>query len=319
MNVLYYCLHRPKGLSGRVSGPTRSAGAALTALESVGVSATVMDVDEYRTDEAIRLENACDIIHCNNAQIMTHMLQRGRIPDVVGAHPYAPSKFYRDLGGFYRYPGYESDPDLLYDDAVWVRNNFQEERFNPKLLKKIRIVQPSLEVEQIKPCADFPYSRRKYILWAGSKKRFEKNWPLMEEIIAQMRLPTGYEWKILEDYTLEEYYKTLDETALMVYTSKFESFGYQLFESWAKATPTIYLSSLWGAFPFHGCGGLPVTAEEYTPQGFCTKLNEFFQMSLNDRENLGAISRMEVARDFSPQRQGREFKLIYSQILASRA
>jgi hypothetical protein len=202
-----------------------------------------------------------------------------------------------------------------------VRNNFQEERFRPSLLKKIRVVQPGIEVDEICPPVGLPFSSRRYILWAGVKTRFEKNWPLMEQImqiIQQIPLPHPFEFKILENYAIEEYLAILDQTALMVYTGKFESFGYQLFEAWAKAVPTIYLKTLWGGLPFHGCGGLPLNPEEYSAEGFCHKLEAFFNMNTRQQEQLGLASRDGVVRDFSIQRQGREFKMIYAQALEAK-
>ncbi len=318
MKVLYYCLHRPGELKGKLSGPTRSARATVVALESVGMEVTIVDRDEYRDEEAVKLEKKVDVIHCNNADILTAMLKRSVVPEVIGAHPFAPSKYYRPLKGYYRYPGYEDNPDRLYDDAIWARNNFQEERFKPELLKKIRVVQPCIEVDEIYPPRGVPFSNRRYILWAGGQKRIEKNWPLMEQIMRAFTLPPPFEWKILPDYAIDEYLEVLDQTALMLFTSKYESFGFQLFEAWAKAVPTIYQSTLWGNIPFSGCGGFPLRPGDYSVDGFCDKLEEFFSLDSSQREQGGMASREGVVRDFTPRRMGRELELIYTQALEAK-
>lgn len=317
MRILYYCLHHPRGLKGRLSGPTRLANAIGAALNAVQTEVTFVDVDEYRSDEAMSLERSNDVIHCSNPTILTALLERGSVPDVIGVHAYAPSKRYRELGGYYQYPGYENDPDRLYDDATWIRSNFQEERFRPRLLKKIRVVQPCVEVDEILPRTK-PFSARRYILWAGGKGRVEKNWSMMEQIMRQIELPDYLEWKVLTDYAIEDYFEVLDQTALMVFTSKYESFGFQLFEAWAKAVPTIYQRSLWGRIPFGGCGGLPVSGEDYSVRGFCEKLEAFLRLDVEEQERLGLASRQAVVNDFAPRRMGRELKTIYTQILEAR-
>ncbi len=318
MKVLYYCLHTPSELRGKLSGPRRSSRVICKSLREAGLEVTVISKDRYCDEEAAKLEKEHDVVHCDNPDILTALLKRSFVPDVIGARPWAPSKYYRSLGGYYKYPGYEEDPDRLYDDAVWVRNNFQEERFKQPLLKKIRVVQPCVEVDEIFPPTNHPFKERRYILWAGGKQRPEKNWPLMEQIKQTYPLPAPYEWLVLENYTIEQYLVVLDQTALMIYTSKYESFGFQLFESWAKAVPTIYPAGLWGNIEFYGCGGMSLSQEEYNVEGYSRSLDTFFKMKAKEREQLGQASREHVLRDFTPSRMGRELKLIYAQVSEAR-
>ena len=67
----------------------------------VGIAVTIIDTHEYQAAEAVALERTHDIIHCNNAAILSAFLERSAIPDIIGAHPYAPSKWYRALNGYY--------------------------------------------------------------------------------------------------------------------------------------------------------------------------------------------------------------------------
>lgn len=319
MNVLYYCLRKPGQLSGRLSGPQRSSRVICKALKRVGIKVTVVDKTQYDAVEAVKLERAHDIVHTDNPDILNDQLSRGFIPDIIGARNWAPSKFYRDFdGGFYKYPGYEDNPDQLYDDAIWIRNNFQEEEFHPSLLKKIRVIQPAIEIEEIQPSESIPYANKKYVLWAGNKDRWEKNWHIMEELMASISLPEGLEWYVLENYAEEQYLDILNETALLVYTSKFESFGFQLFEAWAKATPVVYPSSLWGKMGFSGCGGIAIEGDTNCAAPYIEAMQFFISRNLREREDFGILSRQLVERDFNLCRLGRELKMVYVQAFQSK-
>lgn len=307
-------MREPGSLSGCLNGPLRASRVICKALEKVGVEVTVVDKHQYDPIALIEIEKSHDIVHTDNPTILTDQLKRGFVPDVVGASNWAPSKFYRDFeGGFYQYPGYEDRPDQLYDDAIWIRNNFQEEEFRPALLKKIRIIQPAVETEEIKPEASIPYADKRYILWAGNKERWEKNWHIMEKMISSVTLPSGLEWYVLEKYEEQQYLEILNQTALLIYTSKFESFGFQLFEAWAKAVPVIYSHNLWGKIGFSGCGGLGVSGITDTVEPYLSALHQFLSFDLPAREALGISSRKIVERDFNLDRLGRELMLVYVQ------
>jgi hypothetical protein len=319
MKVLYYCLRKPSHLHGRLSGPRRSSRIICKAIEQAGMQLTIIDKESYASLLCALLEKEHDIVHTDNPDILSDQLTRGFIPDVIGARNWAPSKYYRDFnGGFYQYPGYENNPDKLYDDAIWIRNNFQEEEFKPSLLKKIRIVQPAIEVDEIFPCTKIKFEERKYILWAGSKARWEKNWHIMDQLMKSIKLPSNYEWLVLDNYEEQEYLSVLDNTALMIYTSQFESFGFQLFEAWAKAVPVIYPQNLWGSMGFNGCGGIPLSGNNNNLESYQSALKDFFGKTITEKENLGKRSREIVDRDFSVARLSRELKIIYQQAFMSK-
>ncbi len=317
MKVLYYCLRKPGHLHGRLSGPRRSSRIICKAIEQAGMQLTIIDKKNYSSTYCAYLEQEHDIVHTDNPDILSDQLKRSFIPDVIGARNWAPSKYYRDFpGGFYQYPGYEHIPDKLYDDAIWIRNNFQEEEFKPALLKKIRIVQPAIEIDEIYPNENVKPEEKKYILWAGNKERWEKNWHIMDQLMKSVDLPSNYEWLILNNYEEQDYLNILDRTALMIYTSHFESFGFQLFEAWAKATPVMYPASLWGKMGFNGCGGIPLSTNSL--EAYQAALKAFLAKPVAAQDIVGKQSRDIVCRDFSIARLSRELKIIYHQAFMSK-
>jgi glycosyltransferase involved in cell wall biosynthesis len=121
---------------------------------------------------------------------------------------------------------------------------------------------------------------------------------------------------ILDNYEEQDYLNVLDHTALMIYTSQFESFGFQLFEAWAKATPVIYPASLWGKMGFSGCGGIPLAANSL--EDYQAALKAFLAQPITAKEMIGKQSRDIVCRDFSIARLSRELKIIYHQAFISK-
>jgi glycosyltransferase involved in cell wall biosynthesis len=61
----------------------------------------------------------------------------------------------------------------------------------------------------------------------------------MEEIMKITKLLEGYEFKVMNKYNVEDYWKVLDETAIFINTSRYESFCCALFEARAKGVATI--------------------------------------------------------------------------------
>lgn len=318
MKVLFYCLLNPCDLAVKMNGPRRYSRVLCESLKAVGIDVTTVDSRGYTRQLAEHLEKQHDIVHTDVPDILTDQLSRGVVPDVIGAHCWSPNKYYDVIeGGFYSYPGYEDRGGDLYDSAVWIRNNFQEEN-SPEDLRRIRIVQPAIETNEIRPASGQKFEHRKLFLWAGDRSRPEKNWDLMERIASSVKLPKEYEWRFLTNYTEKEYLQALDQTALMVYTSHYESFGFQLFEAWAKAVPVVYPASLWGELDFHGCGGLPIVGKCRGLNAYLKAIHDFLELPMAEKERTGLLSRSLVERDFSLHRMGRELKLIYSQIISAR-
>jgi len=184
-------------------------------------------------------------------------------PNIIGPITRSPIKDYH---------GWKSNyPKEWFYKARIIRLNYNEERDNHELVTLIR---HGVDTEKLKP-SDKP---KKYILWAGDKNRYAKNYNFWLEILANTKLPKGYEFKTLYSYNVIDYWNILDETAIFVNTSLYESFCSALFEAKAKGIPTIYPKNLHGV-GVHEKSKLQV---EYTPEDF----RDTILRLLNDEEEL---------------------------------
>lgn len=193
------------------------------------------DVDiEYKTRvdckdilTVIEFIKDCDILHVDDTSILSMMYENGlKNPDIIGPITRSPIKTYKD--------NWKSiyTRDWFYKSKV-IRLNYSEERSEPELISLIR---HGIDTDYLIP----NYSKkRKYVLWAGMIDRDAKNYKMMEDIMSITTLPSGYEWRILNKYNVNEYWSLLDETCILINTSKYESFCNALFEARSKGVATI--------------------------------------------------------------------------------
>jgi len=166
-----------------------------------------------------------DISHVDDTGIIsTLFLNEYPAPDVIGPIVRSPIKNYKNWQCNY-------EKDWFYKAKI-IRLNYSEERKNHELVNLIR---HGVDTDFLK----LSTKKKKYILWAGMIQRYAKNYELMEEIMKITKLPEGYEFKIMNKYNVEDYWKTLDETAILINTSRYESFCCALFEARAKGVATI--------------------------------------------------------------------------------
>ena len=181
---------------------------------------------EFLLDDFVDFLNSGDISHVDDTGIIEVMFKHGLpAPDVIGPIVRSPIKNYK--GWDCCYP-----KDWFYKAKV-IRLNYNEERKNHELVK---LIKHGIDTETLKPVNG---KFRKYVLWAGMVPRGAKNYPLMEEIMKITKLPQPYEFKIMSMYNVEDYWKVLDETAIFINTSKYESSCCALFEARAKGVATI--------------------------------------------------------------------------------
>jgi glycosyltransferase involved in cell wall biosynthesis len=172
------------------------------------------------------IEN-CDLVHVDDTSILSMIYDNGlKPPDLIGPITRSPIKEYRD--------NWKSSytKDWFYKAKV-IRLNYSEERAEPELVSLIR---HGIDTDYLIPNYN---KNRKYILWAGMIDRDAKNYKMMEDIMSITNLPDGYEWKILNKYNVIDYWNILDETCILVNTSKYESFCNALFEARSKGVATI--------------------------------------------------------------------------------
>ena len=177
-----------------------------------------------------------DIIHCEDNNVIKKLLQNKLYPDVIGPTAKSPSKNEKT---WKEWKSIGIDPNDYYRATI-VRNNSSEERIN-ELWKKIKYIKLGVDTNK------FQFSRhspKRWVLWAGDVCREAKNFKMFMDIMKVTKLPNGYDWKVLSGYTLDHYIGALQHTALLVNTSKNETFCFAMFEANALGVPSIYPKGL---------------------------------------------------------------------------
>lgn len=194
------------------------------------------DIFEIRKKDRSEIKTHVDIVeHIKNSDIshvdgtnMVMLMYNADIPppDIIGPIARSPLKHYNSGEN----PPYTKE--WFYQSKV-IRLNYNEEKNNKDLVTLIR---HGIDTDRLLPTSN---PNRKYVLWAGMIPRYAKNYELMEEIMSVTNLPQPYEFKVLSNYNVIDYWKILDETAIFVNTSRYESFCNALFEARSRGVATI--------------------------------------------------------------------------------
>jgi len=234
-----------------------------------------------------------DISHVDDTGIIAQMFIEGsNPPDVIGPIVRSPIKNY--LGWECLYP-----PEWFYKAKV-IRLNYNEERKNHELVSLIR---HGIDTNYLVPSN----KKKKYVLWAGAKSRYAKNYLLMEQIM-NMKLPRGYKFKVMSGYNVEDYWKVLDETAILVNTSRYESFCCALFEARAKGVATIQSIGLNGDGVHENA---PVQVE-YNVEEYQKKILELLENK--NYEKVGKECREYCVKHASLEVMGEDLTKIYKEV-----
>lgn len=262
------------------------------------------------------------IIHCDDKEIMKDMCYNGRNPTVYGPHPRGigfrePDYYNRDMpmsrvGILYKtipndktvkFVGF--DQRSFYTDLIiWRMNPGPDvDVYNPN----IKYFRPGIETDAISPRP----KKRKYLLWAGAshlETNEMKGLPIYQQLQSKVKLPKHLEWKTLSDYTIEEFLNVLDETYLYINVSAGETLSIQLFETWAKAVPTLYNPQTWGwcnrfdgsklpSMKFTGLGGF--TYKERTVDSISQTLHNILELDTKEVIKAGLLSRQLVEDQYN--------------------
>lgn len=202
-------------------------------------------IDRSYRDSPARLKallnnNNYDLVHCDDASYAELCFKNNIGIDVIGPITRAPKTMKNYTSSFQ--PSYTED--WFYSKVV-IRLNLNEEMSLAKFperhpnasLEDIIFVTHGVPTDILKPNPDV---KKDTILWAGNKNRDAKNFSLFEAIKAKLDVEkNGFKVEVLSGYTIEQYYKKLDSTAILVNTSKYESFCNALFEAKAKGVVTL--------------------------------------------------------------------------------
>ena len=220
------------------------------------------------------------IIHLDDSGLCNFLYENGFRVDVIGPICRAPSTVKKYSNGWEA----KYSEEWFYSGEV-MRLNISEEK-NSKFIDKISFVDHGVPTRSALLIPDFS-AKKKYILWAGDKKRHAKNFDMMREIMKITKLPKGFEFKVLSGYNAEDYWALLDEAAILINTSRWESFCCAMFEAKTKAVPVIYKKNL------HSGRFLDNRIQvEYTAEAYKSSLLGL----LNDKELLKSES--ELSRQY---------------------
>jgi len=220
------------------------------------------------------------IIHCESWTCLCKLYKENFIPDVLGPTIQSPFKNEQRLQSL-------KDINFPIDNyflSTVIRNNSAEERSYPEMAKKIKYIHLGVDTDKLKPSNN----EKKLILWAGDSSRSCKNFELMKEIMKITKLPKPYEFKILSQYNVLDYWNILNQTKIVINTSKWESFCFAMFEAESKGVPVIYKKGLHGNV--HKDNHIQV---ENTPEAYRDKILEL----LNNEELYKKESK--YARDYT--------------------
>ena len=235
-----------------------------------------------------------NIVHVDDTSIVDMMLNAGIIPDVIGPITRSPIKDYKGWTCPYK-------AEDFYKARI-IRLNYSEEPRNHELVTLIR---HGVDTEMLKPSTN----NKRYVLWAGDANRYAKNYAMWEEIKKITNLPVGYQWKELTKYSVQDYWNVLSETALLVNTSRYESFCAAMAEARCKEVPIVYRKDLHGQVQQDG-----KIQVEYEP--FYYKLA--IEGLLNNPEVLaaeGKLSREYIVKRHSLKAMRTDIAKVYREVL----
>ncbi len=230
----------------------------------------ILTTEEATDTEKIKeFISDADIVHLDENVFICSLFEELKLPcDIIGPTMRSPVKQYwvnneKTVSWICPYSA-----DWFYKHKI-IRLNYQEERDN--ILKKefkgidfkskVRLIYHAVDTEKLKPNNS---KERKYILWAGDRFRPAKNFDMFEQIMNITELPKGYKFKFLYNYNVKDYWDLLDETKILVNTSKYESFCNAMYEAQAKGVPTVYKKGMHGE-DVHKDSRIQV---EYTPEAY---------------------------------------------------
>jgi hypothetical protein len=235
-----------------------------------------------------------DLSHVDDTTVISRIYEANLPPPmVIGPITRSPLKDYQG----WRAPYIK---EWFYRAKV-IRLNYAEEPRNRSL---IRLIRHGVDAELLRPMAG---KRRRYVLWAGNKRRYAKNFPLMQAIMAATELPPDYEFKILSDYRVRDYWEILDETALVVNTSRYESFCNAAFEAMAKGVPVLWRENLQGGV--HEGAGLRIAA--YEREEYC--LGILWALTNRKFEKIGQDCRRYVEEQASLAVMRQDLAQVYAE------
>jgi glycosyltransferase involved in cell wall biosynthesis len=271
-------------------GTTREFSAMIDAFKDDKEFELIINKDfakEFDSDKFKEYIRGFDIIHCEDIGTLKSMLKHGFYPDIIGPTIKSPTKS-EEMKNKWILEGLSVED---YYKPVVIRNNHSEERLDG-YWNKIKFIQLGVDTKKIIPINK---SNQNYILWAGDVTREAKNFQMFMDIMKITSLPEPYKFKVLSGYKLSDYLELLDNCAMVINTSKQETFCFAMFEANSKGVPTIYRKGLHNPMNhpfiklFHKDKPIQVG---YSPEEYRDKILEL----LSDKERLK--DERKIAREY---------------------
>jgi len=247
--------------------------------------------------EMVDFLDSCSISQVDDPSALIELFKVGYQPDVIGPLVRSPVKNYAGWKAPYT-------PEYFYKSKV-IRLNESEER-GSEYLDKVNFINHGVDTKTLIPNNS---KRRKYVLWAGNKFRDAKNYSMFEEIMKITQLPFPYEFKVMSQYHVEDYWKILDETAILVNTSKYESFCCAVAEARCKRVPVLVRKEFNGKLRFLDQPG----QVEYTPEAYSKEILDI--LNRKRIEVLGMLNRRYVEKNSSLKVMRDSIAKVYYEVL----
>ena len=243
-----------------------------------------------------------DILHVDDTRILNLIYNAGfSTPDVIGPITRSPIKTY---GGDWKTDYTE---EYFYNSKIIRLNRSEEHLSGGKIdyTNKITYINHGIDIDVLIPSI----KEKKIVLWAGDKERKAKGYGMWEEIQDKIKLPDGYEYMTLSKYTIDEYWKLLDNVKIIVNTSLNESFCCAMFEAKSKAIPSIYKKNLHNGRHLDGRIQVEYDANAYGQEILKLLTNEEYYKQEAEQ------SRKYTVDNFSLRRMAETYSEVYDLVL----
>lgn len=262
-------------------------------------------VTKYRNDirkkeDVLEFIEGSDIFHLDDALTAGSVLNWGIQPDVIGPITRSPVKDYKGWTCPYTV-------EQFYKSKI-IRLNEAEER-GTEWVEKLNFIDHAVDTDALKPLN----KGKSLVLWAGDGTRSAKNFSLFHEIMQITQLHPPYKFKFISGYNVDYYFKLLDQTALLINTSKGETFCCAMFEAKAKGVPCVYRKGMHGNLVHQDCK----IQVEYNPYAY----KEAILYLLSDKELLkesGIESRQYAEQHASMKAMRNSIAKVYHEVLNER-
>jgi glycosyltransferase involved in cell wall biosynthesis len=157
-----------------------------------------------------------------------------------------------------------------------------------------------------------PDIQKRHILWVGQPNRHAKGYDLWCEVIDGFD-PSPYTIVELLNYTPDDYWAALDSAAVLVNTSRYESFCSAIAEARAKGVPVLHMAGLHGPDVQEDA---PWTVADRAPANWRYALHEFIDQPVEERVAMKHASRDYALANMTLKHMHDDIADVYREVTA---